>query len=402
MAITQSEVEAERILSLDESIKAGLPHPGLPRPLPPGESLVWQGTPNLFSFARQVFHIGAVGAYFGLLMAWRAYSSVSDGATLETALADTLPLAALGALVIAVLLLLARTMGRAAIYTITTKRVLFRIGAASVKTINIPFKRIERVEVKANAQGRGNISITLKRDGKGTPYLLLWPHARPWQFSWPQPTLRGLDDAQGVAEILADKLHAALREEQREKSEMEAAADAESLHQYRQEEARIAEARAQHERLHEQRAAAAERRERPVILALFGLALASLIAVAMIRVFAPPQTHYETHTPIASYDLAFQKIEAGGMRIVDLRDQSELAIVPESGEGLLRNAVRGLERTRTVEGLAINAPYQLILWPEDKITLSDPLTNRHIPLTSFLPMKTGVLATLKSLTETAH
>ena len=131
MAITQSEVEAERILSLNESKEAGLPHPGLPRPLPPGESVVWQGTPNILSFARQVFHVGAVLMYFGLLMLWNAYSGFADGHSLGVIVADLLPLMALAALVVAVIMLLARTIGRAAIYTITTKRIVFRIGAAA-------------------------------------------------------------------------------------------------------------------------------------------------------------------------------------------------------------------------------------------------------------------------------
>ena len=397
MTITQSEVEAERILSLSESRDAGLPHPGLPRPLPPGESVVWQGAPNILSFARQVFHIGAVGAYFAILMVWTAVTGVADGATLDQVLADMLPLAALGGLVLAVLMLLARTMGRAAIYTITNKRIVFKIGAASVKTIDLPFKRIERVEVKADAKGRGNISICLKNDGKGTPYLLMWPHVRPWHVSWPQPTLRGLDDAKAVAEILAEKLHAALREEM---STVEnAKADPESMTRYEANLKAVAEARATQERVHNARAIAAERRQRPYVLALFGLAIATLVTVAIIRVVAPPQPFHQVQEPLASYELSFVK-EGETMRIVDMRDGATVAVMGPTGEGLLRNAVRGFERTRTMESLALSAPYKLIVWPEDKITLSDPLTDRHIPLTSFMSMRTGVLGELRALTFT--
>lgn len=401
MAITQSEVDAERILSLNESIKQGLAHPGLPRPLPPGESVVWQGTPNVLAFARQVFHVGVIVTYFGILMAWRLFAGLSDGKSLDVALADTLSLAALGALVVGLVMLLARTMARASIYTITTKRIVFRIGAASVKTIDLPFTRIERVEVKANAKGAGDISITLKEDGRGTPYLLLWPHARPWHFRWPQPTLRGLDDARAAAELLGARLHAALRDDMRQKSEEEAQADAEQQARYAQERRALMEARAAQEQAHQQRAAASERRERPVILAMFGLALASLIAVGIIRVASPPTPFHQAVQPVASYDLTFVTGEAGALEIVDLRNGAVLATVPSSGEGLLRNAVRGLERTRTLEGLPLDAPYQLILWPEDKITLSDPVSNKHIPLTSFLPMNTGVLAKLRALTARA-
>ena len=237
----------------------------------------------------------------------------------------------------------------------------------------------------------------MKRDGKGAPYLLLWPHARPWQFSWPQPTLRGLDDAQSVAEALAERLRAALREEMDQAAQKAAAPDPEAMARYEQELKDRAEARAIQERVHNARAIASERRQRPFVLALFGLALASLLVVAAIRIFDPPQRFHEVLTPVASYELAFVK-EDGNLRVVDMRDQTTLGVIGPTGEGLLRNAQRGLERTRQIEGLDLAASYQLIVWPEDKITLSDPLTDRHIPLTSFLPMRNGILGELKAMT----
>jgi hypothetical protein len=40
--------------------------------------------------------------------------------------------------------------------------------------------------------------------------LVLWPHARPWYFSPPQPMLRAIPDAAKVAGILASALNAAV------------------------------------------------------------------------------------------------------------------------------------------------------------------------------------------------
>ena len=38
--------EAIQILSLEESYKAGVAHPGLPRPLPENEHIFWHGSPS--------------------------------------------------------------------------------------------------------------------------------------------------------------------------------------------------------------------------------------------------------------------------------------------------------------------------------------------------------------------
>ena len=35
-------------------------------------------------------------------------------------------------------------------------------------------------------------------------YALLWPHARPWRLSQPEPMLRAVPEAQDVAAILAE------------------------------------------------------------------------------------------------------------------------------------------------------------------------------------------------------
>ena len=46
-------------------------------------------------------------------------------------------------------------------------------------------------------------------EGDKVAYLLLWPHARPWRLSKPEPMLRAVPDAARVAAILARALAAA-------------------------------------------------------------------------------------------------------------------------------------------------------------------------------------------------
>jgi hypothetical protein len=44
--------------------------------------------------------------------------------------------------------------------------------------------------------------------GERIGYLMIWPHARPWRYSRPEPMLRSLPNPDGVAELLADALAA--------------------------------------------------------------------------------------------------------------------------------------------------------------------------------------------------
>ena len=51
----------------------------LPAALPVGERVIWQGKPTFEGLAWRSFHIREVAIYFGLLLAWRLWSSWSHG-----------------------------------------------------------------------------------------------------------------------------------------------------------------------------------------------------------------------------------------------------------------------------------------------------------------------------------
>ena len=55
--------------------------PGLPEPLPEGEKILWQGTPDWQALAVHAFHVRKVAFYFGLMLTWQAISLNADGAT---------------------------------------------------------------------------------------------------------------------------------------------------------------------------------------------------------------------------------------------------------------------------------------------------------------------------------
>ena len=80
-----------------------------------------------------------------------------------------------------------------------------RIGIALPVTINLPFKQIDAAAVKVYGNGSGDITLTVEK-GNRLAYALLWPHARRWHFSQPQPALRCIRQADRVAGLLSAAL----------------------------------------------------------------------------------------------------------------------------------------------------------------------------------------------------
>lgn len=167
----------------------GVPR-GLPGHLPPGERILWQGAPDAGALARAAFHTRAVAIYFGVLTAIGLGLALAHRA-LPTGAAET---ALCGMSAVALLRLLAWGAARTTVYTLTDRRMVLRIGIALPKSINLPLDRIAEV----NLSSGGDVALVLAE----TPplgWVVLWPHARPWRLSRPEPMLRCLPDAAGVA-----------------------------------------------------------------------------------------------------------------------------------------------------------------------------------------------------------
>lgn len=166
---------------------------GLPGPLPPGERMLWQGSPDWRVLARTAFHTRGVAAYFGLLLLIAALLGSGTGAAMT---------AALGVVGVALLHLLAWGGARTTIYTLTDRRLVLRVGIAVPKCINLPLAQVASADLALRTDGSGDVALTLL----GAPrigYLALWPHARPLRLARPQPMLRALPDAERVAALIA-------------------------------------------------------------------------------------------------------------------------------------------------------------------------------------------------------
>ena len=175
--------------------------PGLPEPLPTGERMLWQGSPDWRAMARRVFHLRGLALYFGVILTLRAGFVMSDGGGVRDAAVAALWLLPLTLLAIGIALLMAWLTSSLTVYTLTDKRVVMRIGIVLSLTLNLPLKRIAAAGLRQHGDGHGDIPLTL-REGDKIAYVHLWPHARPWRLARPEPMLRCLPDAERVGELL--------------------------------------------------------------------------------------------------------------------------------------------------------------------------------------------------------
>lgn len=166
---------------------------GLPGELPQGEVLLWQGSPDWRLLARSAFFTRIVGLYFAALVALAIYNG-STGGVIATAIA--------GALGVGLLMLYAWAVARTTVYTLTSKRVVLRIGVALNMCINLPLAKIGGANLRPLGPIEGDLALQLIGP-HNLGYLVLWPHARPWKLGHPEPMLRALPDAAVVGERLA-------------------------------------------------------------------------------------------------------------------------------------------------------------------------------------------------------
>lgn len=192
---------------MDHDDFAQEPIRGLPELLPEGEHILWQGSPSTQALARDAFKVRWVAGYFVLLFLWKGTASLTalDAAT---AYGQASFFLVLGALVVGLLYLVAWCQAASTVYTLTTARVVMRIGAALTMTVQIPFRWIGAADLDQRPDGSG--SIALQTLGTTTfSYVMTWPHVRPWRFPT-QPSLRCIPDAANVAEMLGQAAHAQL------------------------------------------------------------------------------------------------------------------------------------------------------------------------------------------------
>ena len=175
--------------------------PGLPATLPAGETLLWQGAPDWRQMALHAFHLRKVGIYFAIMLSVQLAQLLSTGASGADLWRPLVVSGSLATLALGLLTLCAWFAARSTLYTVTSKRVVMRIGIVLTVTFNLPFRRIAGASSRHHGKDSTDIALQLYADDH-IGWFHLWPHQRAWHVRHPQPTLRCLPDGQAVGELL--------------------------------------------------------------------------------------------------------------------------------------------------------------------------------------------------------
>ena len=171
--------------------------PGLPEQLPADERLLWQGAPQWRQVALHVFHVRTLAWYFAAMMLLQATYLLGEP---ERNLFKPLLLSFLLSVIsLGILSLMAWLTASTAMYTLTNKRVVMRIGIVLTLTFNLPLRMLAGASIKTNPDGTGDIALKLAGNDH-IAWLNLWPHARPWALRHPEPSLRCIANVGVVGE----------------------------------------------------------------------------------------------------------------------------------------------------------------------------------------------------------
>jgi hypothetical protein len=180
------------------------PQFGLPERLPDDEFIVWQGSPDVGALANSAFHLKKIGFYFAVLIVACAWPALESGAGLMAVVSAVKWIVPLTVIAMASVWLLAWFTARTTVYTVTSKRVVMRLGIVLTVSFNLPFKQIASADVRVLKDGFGDITLALQ-GSDSIAWVHLWPSVRPWRISKPEPTLRAVPNVQ----VVSDKLRQA-------------------------------------------------------------------------------------------------------------------------------------------------------------------------------------------------
>lgn len=121
-------------------------------------------------------------------------------------------------------------------------------------------------------------------------------------------------------------------------------------------------------------------------LVAFAFTVTAMVRIAGIPAAASPAALRAANHAVlvAARDLRFTDRADGAVVIEDL-DKGGVASVIQPGQqtGFIRGVMRGLARDRRMRGIGDRPPFNLALWSDGQLALTDSATGRSIELTAF-------------------
>ena len=343
------------------------PAPGLPESLPRDEHALWQGGSDARSLALGTFHIRKLAVYFAVLLGLRLAFQLLDGVALADALSGVAILALFAAFALGLMSLYATLVARSTMFTITNRRIVIRCGVAVPMTVNLPYSRIDAVDVRERADGSGEIAVLPERLSR-VSYVLLWPMVKPWRWLRVQPVLRGLHDVASVASIVAEAIAAdagdVTQNDRAARSGATGAVDAGRSRGWRE----------------------WARYPTLPLAAASSLVVIAVVAVALSRISGVGMDAGSDTVPepiVAAIELLFEDREDGSVIVIDAADGRVIDQLEPGTNGFLRSTLRSFVRARRAVDAGPGQPFSVQRTDTGRLLLSDSATGRSVDLWAF-------------------
>ncbi len=135
-----------------------------------------------------------------------------------------------------------------------------------------------------------------------------------------------------------------------------------------------------------------------VMLVCTALVLAMLVRVGVLnREAIPSAERAAAHVaPAVVRNLTFVDRGDGAVVVRDVKSGETVRVLIEGvpGNGFVRGVMRGMARERRIRGVATEPPFNLTLWQNGTLSLTDTTTGRAIELGSFGPDNRAAFAAL--------
>lgn len=128
------------------------------------------------------------------------------------------------------------------------------------------------------------------------------------------------------------------------------------------------------------------------------LALAILVRVGVLsREAVPGAERAAAHVaPAVVRNLTFSDRDDGAVVVRDAATGETVRVLVDGvpGNGFVRGVMRGMARERRMRGAAMEPPFNLTLWQNGTLSLTDKMTGRAVELGSFGPDNRAAFAAL--------
>ena len=119
---------------------------------------------------------------------------------------------------------------------------------------------------------------------------------------------------------------------------------------------------------------------------LFGagaLVLLTILLAGTARFTGLGTSQVDPANPVQTRDLRFEDRDDGSVAVLEAKDGAVVEILAPGTNGFVRGVMRGLARERRSRGIGDGPSFNLTLWRDGELSLTDNATGRTIELTAF-------------------